>query len=251
VLHFSGADFRCGVRRYDADSLVRTAERLFESFNRLSLAQVVREIDREFPDANTPSATSSSTSAARSPAGSCRRRWRGTKAIIYRSTTPTAGSSTSCARIDSPVPRPLQVAADVAVTHEAVDAAQRLAAGKLDPGSPRAMLLALKQLAQRLGAPPIDLDAVRGPYLAAVRGLSSARSRGAGRRPCKSPSWSRSPCASACTSICGASRTHSGPPSRGDLAARRRALARLAQALWFDETIVLARVAGNRERASA
>jgi hypothetical protein len=29
------------------------------------------------------------------------------------------------------------------------------------------------------------------------------------------------------------------------------ALARLAQALWFDETIVLARVAGNRERASA
>src|SRR5207237_7073236 len=49
VLHFSGADFRCGIRRYDADRSARTPERLFESFNRLSLAQVVREIDREFP----------------------------------------------------------------------------------------------------------------------------------------------------------------------------------------------------------
>src|SRR5205823_12161568 len=40
VLHFSGADFRAGVRRYDPDRFNRTAEKLFESFNRLSLAQV-------------------------------------------------------------------------------------------------------------------------------------------------------------------------------------------------------------------
>ncbi|MGE5048351.1 MAG: DUF3536 domain-containing protein, partial [Deltaproteobacteria bacterium] len=49
VLHFSGADFRCGVRPYDPARFTQTAERLFDAFNKLSLAQVVRELDREFP----------------------------------------------------------------------------------------------------------------------------------------------------------------------------------------------------------
>src|SRR5439155_14251802 len=38
VLHFSGADFRCGVRPYDPEKFTRTEHRLFESFDRLSLA---------------------------------------------------------------------------------------------------------------------------------------------------------------------------------------------------------------------
>jgi alpha-amylase/alpha-mannosidase (GH57 family) len=49
VLHFSGADFRCGIRPYEADRFKGTADRLFEGFSKMSLAQMVREIDREFP----------------------------------------------------------------------------------------------------------------------------------------------------------------------------------------------------------
>jgi len=109
VLHFSGADFRCGVRRYDADRSVRTAERLFESFNRLSLAQVVREIDREFPGREY-TLRDLFLDERREVAG---RLLQETMAAVRRrlstdSTTPTAGSSTSSREIDSPVPRPLQ-----------------------------------------------------------------------------------------------------------------------------------------------
>src|SRR5258708_14367032 len=70
--------------------------------------------------------------------------------------------------IASPVPRPLQVAADVALTHDAVAAARTLAVDKLDPTAARADLLGLAQLAARLGA-RIDLEALRVPLHAALR----------------------------------------------------------------------------------
>src|SRR3989442_9737044 len=71
--------------------------------------------------------------------------------------------------IDSPVPRPLQVAADVAVTHEAGEAARRLATGKLDPGPAQGELDALAQLPRRLGA-RIDFEAGRPTFRGARRG---------------------------------------------------------------------------------
>jgi len=251
VLHFSGADFRCGVRRYDADRSVRTAERLFESFNRLSLAQVVREIDREFPGREY-TLRDLFLDERREVAGRLLQetmaRYEGDYLQIYDANRRLIDF---LREIDSPVPRPLQVAADVAVTHEAVDAAQRLAAGKLDPGLAQGELLALKQLAQRLGA-RIDLDAVRGPYLAAVRGLFERALAGrreaalqvaelvtlAMRLGMHFDLWSIQNAFWA--AVRGGTWRHDD-----------EALARLAQALWFDETIVLARVAGNRERASA
>jgi hypothetical protein len=139
----------------------------------------------------------------------------------------------------------------VAVTHEAVDAARRLAAGKLDPGLAQGELLALKQLAQRLGA-RIDLEAVRGPYLAAVRGLFERALAGrreaalqvaelvtlAMRLGMHLELWSIQNAFWA--AVRGGTWRHDD-----------EALARLAQALYFDESVVLARVAGNRERASA
>jgi len=128
---------------------------------------------------------------------------------------------------------------------------RRLASGKLDPGPAQGELLALSQLAQRLGA-RIDLEAVRGPYLAAVRGMFERALAGrreaalqvadlvtlAQRLGMHLDLWSIQ------NAFWGAVR--SGTWRHDD-----EALARLAHALWFDEPTVLARAEARRERASA
>src|SRR5262249_21588339 len=64
---------------------------------------------------------------------------------------------------DSPVPRPLQVATDVALTHQAQQCARALALGKIDLASAQTELLAAAQLARRLGA-RIDPAAMQVPF---------------------------------------------------------------------------------------
>jgi hypothetical protein len=54
--------------------------------------------------------------------------------------------------IDSPVPRPLQVAADVALTRQAQEQTRAVAEGRIDLNSAHADLLATVQVAKRLGA---------------------------------------------------------------------------------------------------
>src|SRR5437764_822803 len=49
VLHFSASDIRCGLRPYEPHAHAEAEKRLFGKFAALSLAQMVREIDREFP----------------------------------------------------------------------------------------------------------------------------------------------------------------------------------------------------------
>ena len=251
VLHFSGADFRCGVRRYDADRFTRSADRLFESFNRLSLAQVVREIDREFPGREY-TLRDLFLDERREVAGRLLQetmaRYEGDYLQIYEANRRLIDF---LREIDSPVPRPLQVAADVAVTHEAVDAARRLAGGKLDPGLVSGELLALAQLAQRLGA-RIDLSAVRGPYLAAVRGLFEKTL--AGRREAALQVAELLTLAQRLgmhLDLWSIQNAFWAGVRAGTWRHDDEALGRLAQALWFDETVVLARVEARRERASA
>ncbi len=170
VLHFSGADFRCGVRPHDAERFARTGEKLFDCFNKLSLAQVVREIDREFPGRDY-TLRDLFLDERREVANLLLRetmaRYESDYLQIYEQNRRLIDF---LREIDSPVPRPLQVAADVAVTHEAVDAARRLGAGELEAQSAQAELSSLAQTAQRLGA-RIDLSAVRGPFDAAVHGF--------------------------------------------------------------------------------
>src|SRR6185436_15454358 len=170
VLHFSGADCRCGLRPWSPDRFNPAADRLCEAFNRLSLAQVVREIDREFPGREYTLRDLFLDERREVAARLLREtmaRYESDYLQIYDANRRLIDF---LREIDSPVPRPLQVAADVAVTHEAVEAARRMAAGKLDPGMAQGELEALAQVARRLGA-RIDLAAVRGPYVAAVRGL--------------------------------------------------------------------------------
>jgi alpha-amylase/alpha-mannosidase (GH57 family) len=251
VLHFSGADFRCGVRPYEAERFARTDHRLFESFNRLSLAQVSREIDREFPGREY-TLRDLFLDERREVAGRLLRetmaRYESDYLQIYEANRRLIDF---LREIDSPVPRPLQVAADVAVTHEAVDAARRLAAGKLEPAQAQQELDALSDLARRLGA-RIDLAAVRPPFLAGIRGLFERAL--AGRRECAMQLADLIAVAQRIgmhldlwtiqNSFWSAVRTGSWPHDADTLA-------RVGHALWFDEAVLLARAEGRRTRASA
>ncbi len=251
VLHFSGADFRCGVRPWDAERFTRSADRLFDSFNRLSLAQVVREIDREFPGREY-TLRDLFLDERREVAGRLLRetmaRYESDYLQIYEANRRLIDF---LREIDSPVPRPLQVAADVAVTHEAVDLARRLASGRMDPALAQGELLALAQLAQRLGA-RIDYEAVRGPYLTAVRSLFEKGLAGrrdailhagelvslAMRLGMHLDLWSFQ------NALWGVVRSAKWPH---DL----ESLGELAHSLWFDQAVVLERVGARLERASA
>src|SRR4051812_113021 len=251
VLHFSGADFRCGVRPYDADRFSRTADRIVESFNRLSLAQVVREIDREFPGREYTLRDLFLDERREVAARLLREtmsRYESDYLQIYDANRRLIDF---LREIDSPVPRPLQVAADVAVTHEAVEAARRLAAGKLDPALASRGLLAPAQLAHRLGA-RIDLAAVRAPFVAAVRGLFERALAGrreaafnvaelitlSGHLGMHLDLWTTQ------NALWSAVRAGAWPHDD-------EALARLAHALWFDEAVLPGHGDPRRARASA
>jgi len=151
--------------------------------------------------------------------------------------------------IDSPVPRPLQVAADVAMTQEALEIARRLQAATIDPLAAQSELLTLAKLAARLGA-RIDLEQVRRPLHAEVRSQfdnalagsveaaqQTADLLGLARQlnlhldlwPLQNKLWE-------------AVRTGTHD---------RAALAPLAGPLWFDEVALLARLDTSTHRAIA
>jgi alpha-amylase/alpha-mannosidase (GH57 family) len=168
VLHFSGADFRCGMRPYDAERFAQTAALLEGSFARFSLAQSVREIDREFPGRDY-TLRDLFLDERRQVAGKLLRETMARYEGDYRQIFDGNRRLIDFLReIDSPVPRPLQVAADVAMTHEAVEIARRLLAVAVEPAMAQAELLALGKQATRLGA-RIDLEEVRRPLHTAVR----------------------------------------------------------------------------------
>lgn len=251
VLHFSGADFRCGVRPYDAERLSRTAEQLFQGFNRLSLAQVVREIDREFPGREY-TLRDLFLDERREVAGRLLRETMARYEGDYRQIFDANRRLIEFLReIDSPVPRPLQVAADVALTQEAVEAARRLSQGTLDPAAAQAEIEGLSQIAHRLAA-RIDLSAVHAPYEAAVRGLFEKTFLGRREAALQVADlivlsmrlgmhldlWSMQ------NALWDAVRNRSWPHDR-------ETLARLALALWFDDAALVKRLEPRRERASA
>lgn len=251
VLHFSGADFRCGVRPWDPERFTRTAERLFEAFNRLSLAQVVREIDREFPGREY-TLRDLFLDERREVAGRLLRetmaRYESDYLQIYEANRRLIDF---LREIDSPVPRPLQVAADVAVTHEAVDLTRRLAGGRVDPPLAQGELLALAQLAQRLGA-RIDLEAMRGPYLAAVRSLFEKGL--AGRREAvlhAADLVTLSMRLGMHLDLWSIQNAFWSVVRSGGWPHDAESLGKLAHALWFDQAVVLGRSEACLERASA
>jgi alpha-amylase/alpha-mannosidase (GH57 family) len=249
VLHFSGADFRCGVRHYEPERFDKTVSLLENSFARFSLAQAVREIDREFPgrdytlrdlflDERRQVANKLLRETMSRYEGDYRQIFDGNRRLID-----------FLREIDSPVPRPLQVAADVAMTHEALDVARRLQAATLEPAAAQGELVGLAKLASRLGA-RIDLDEIRWPIHEAIRAhFGKALADGpasvqpvvdllelAGRLDLHLDLWPLQ------NALWDAVRVGS---------VDRAVVARLAGPLWFDEAALLARMDGLPRRASA
>ena len=168
VLHFSGADFRCGIRPYVAQRHDELAPRLFEGFSRLSLAQSVREIDREFAGRDY-TLRDLFLDERRAVAEKLLQETMGRYENDYLQIFESNRRLIEFLReINSPVPRPLQVAADVALTREALDTVRALASGGTELAAAQAELVAAHRLAKRLGA-RIDLEALRVPYQAALR----------------------------------------------------------------------------------
>jgi hypothetical protein len=138
------------------------------------------------------------------------------------------------------------VAADVAVTHDALEATRGLLAGRLDAHAAQAKLLGLSQRARSLGA-RIDLEALRVPFHDAVQGLFDRAVRGdreaaaqleelvalGGTLGMHFDLWTLQ------NALWEAVRT-------GTCTLEREPLSRLARALWFDE----AAIAGRAQRAS-
>src|SRR5207253_8685705 len=152
VLHFSGSDIRSGLRPYDPDAHAEGEKRLFGRFAALSLAQMVREIDREFPGRDY-TLRDLFLDERRRLAGQLldetMRRYEEDYLRIYESNRRLIDF---LREIDSPVPRPLQVAADVALTRQAQEQTRSVAEGRSDLNSAHADLLATMQVAKRLGA---------------------------------------------------------------------------------------------------
>jgi hypothetical protein len=247
VLHFSGADFRCGIRPWESERFARTAERLFESFSRISLAQAVREIDREFPGRDY-TLRDLFLDERREVAGRLLRETMARYENDYLHIYETNRRLIEFLReIDSPVPRALQVAADVALTREAVEAARLLAS---DPGAAQDSLVSISQLAVRLGA-RIDPGALRGTLSAQLRTFFDQALSG------------RDEAALELAQLTGLARrlgVHldlwalqnalwDGVRS-GIVALGGEPLAHLARALWFDEETIVSRQGACQQRAT-
>ncbi len=167
VLHFSGADFRCGLRRYQAANYPETQKKLFGQFAKFSLADVVREIDKEFPGRNYSLRDlflDERREVAEKLLNETMTRYESDYRTIYESNRRLIDF---LREINSPVPRPLQVATDVALTHQAVDAAWALARSSLDFPVAASELAGIGRLARSLGA-RLELSQLRVPLTRAL-----------------------------------------------------------------------------------
>ena len=251
VLHFDGADFRCGVRRHDPDRFGDTAERLFDAFRKLSLAQVVREIDGDFPGRDY-TLRDLFLDERREVANRLLRdtmsRYEGDYLHIYEANRRLIDF---LREIDSPVPRALQISVDVALTHDAMETAYRMARAEIDPAAAQAGLASIADGARRLGA-HVDLSMVRPPFHATVQRLFESALEGrreaanqaadllalAARLDLHLDLWSMQ------NALWRAVRA-------GDCKLDGDSLGRLAHALWFDEAELLRRQPQPEQRASA
>jgi hypothetical protein len=249
VLHFSGSDIRCGLRPYDAHSHAEAEKKLFGRFAALSLAQMVREIDREFPGRDY-TLRDLFLDERRRLAGELldetMRRYEDDYLRIYESNRRLIDF---LREIDSPVPRPLQVASDVALTHQAQQCARALADEKVDLAFAQTELLATAQTAKRLGA-RIEHGAIAGPFSEVLHRLVERLLAG-----------SRDAAAQLAGMLELAARLgihldlweaqNRVWDAADELRVDADSLGRAAKALWFDERTLAARVQSTRSKQPA
>jgi alpha-amylase/alpha-mannosidase (GH57 family) len=161
VLHFGAADFRCGLAPYRGpEQLAELEEELLARSPAQSLAQLLRAVDRFFPGRDYGLRDLFLDERRRVAAtlleGTLRRYEEGYREIFEDNRR----LMEFLRELDSPVPGPLRVTADVTLTARVLRVTGAARRGEVDLAAAEAELSAAVDLARRLGA-HLHLDAVR------------------------------------------------------------------------------------------
>ena len=153
VLHFGAADFRCGVTPFRGeDEHAEIEATLFAKLGRVSFARILRLIDLFFPGrdyALRDLFLDERRRVASALMEGTLRRYEEHYREIYED---NLRLMEFLREIDSPIPRPLRVAADVTLTRRLLEVTRRARRGELELTAVEAQLSAAVELARRLQA---------------------------------------------------------------------------------------------------
>jgi hypothetical protein len=186
VLHLGAADFRCGIAPYRGpDAHAEIEEVLFAKLEQVSFHRVLREIDRFFPGrdyALRDLFLDERRRVARALMDETLRRYEDRYREIFED---SRRLMEFLREIDSPIPGPLRVAADVTLTSRLLELMRRARAGALGLEEAEAQLDAIVEQSRRLGARPFlepvrrDVEALVLERLAAVAAGNAPAARAA------------------------------------------------------------------------
>jgi alpha-amylase/alpha-mannosidase (GH57 family) len=244
VLHFGAADFRCGIAPFrDPTHHAEVEAALFANLEQLSFHRVLREIDRFFPGrdyALRDLFLDERRRVARALLEGTLRRQEERHREVFED---NRRLMEFLREIDSPIPGPLRVSADVTLTGRLLEVMRRARSGELTLDEAEAQLGMIVRLAGRLGA-RLFVAPVRAGVEAIV--LERLERLAAGDDP-----PARAAEASAILALAErlglrvdlwAAQNRAWEWARGSGAALdRAAAAELARRLWFDEAAFLAR----------
>ncbi|HET8540436.1 MAG TPA: DUF3536 domain-containing protein [Anaeromyxobacter sp.] len=244
VLHLGAADFRCGIAPYRGPEAHAEVEAgLFAKLERLSLHRVLREIDRFFPGRDYSLGDlflDERRRVARVIVQERIARYEHRYRDIFEG---NRRLMEFLREIDSPVPAPLRVAADVTLTGRLLELMRRARAGELGLDEAEAELGAVVGLSRRLGARPW-LEPVRRDVEALV--LERLAAVAAGHAPAARAAEAAGILALADrlgmrVDLWQAQNRLWAWAGSGRVTLERDAAAELARRLWFDEGALLAR----------
>ena len=179
VIHFGASDFRCGVAPYPgADRHAELERSLLPRFDRLSLAQLLREVDRYFGQDYTlrDLFLDERRRVADTLLADTMRRYEASYLQVFED---NRRLMEFLREIDSPIPGPLRIAADVSLTRRLLAVTGKAIRGELGVDEAEAELTATVEVALRLGA-HLHLAAVRRDVDELVRTRTAALVSGKG-----------------------------------------------------------------------
>lgn len=244
VLHFGAADFRCGLTEHRGEHHHAEVEAaLFSRLDRLSFHRVLREIDRLFPGRDyglRDLFLDERRRVANAMLDGTLRRYEDHYREIFED---NRRLMELLREIDSPIPPPLRVAADVSLSERLVELVRRARAGEVDLDAAERELGMLVELARRLGA-RLQLAPVRRDVEAIVLDRLAALAAG------RSPSARAAECAGVLAlaerlglrlDLWEAQNRLWAWAGSGRVTLDRESASELARRLWFEEGALLAR----------
>ena len=249
VLHFGEADFRCGLVPYRGpEHLAEVESALLGRPHHQSLAHLLREADRFFPGRDY-GLRDLFLDERRRVAGMLLESTLRRNEEIYREIFEDNQRLMEFLReIDSPIPGPLRVAADVTLTGRILRLTAAARAGVTELSASGAELEATVELAQRLGA-HLHLPALRQEVEALARGLLDELLAGgaSGQRAVElAGSLELARRLGLELDMWDLQNRLWAWAGSGRVAVEREATVELARALWFDEGTLLQRAGYQR-----